>query len=109
MDPLNLFSLKSEAVSVHRPPIPPLPLVLSRLAPPARAARAPQFPLPISWGSQSHFLPFSNAQNILKMVEHSLKHKHTYNVNLFPESIVDSHTGCDEGRLRPPYKSLEQS
>lgn len=75
----------------------------------SRAARAPGFPLPISWGSQSSFLLFSDVQNILKMVEHSLKkHKHTPPMStFFPESIVDSQTGCDEERLRPPYKSLD--
>lgn len=75
----------------------------------SRAARAPGFPFPISWGSRSSFLLFSDVQNILKMVEHSLKtHKHTPPMStFFPESIVDSHTGCDEERLRPPYKSLD--
>lgn len=73
----------------------------------SRAARAPGFPLPISWGSQSSFLLFSNVQNILKMVEHSLQ-KHTPPVStLFPESNVDSHTGCDEEHIRPPPESSD--
>lgn len=36
----------------------------------AREVEAPGFPLPISWGSQSHFLLFSQTQSFLKMVEH---------------------------------------
>lgn len=35
-----------------------------------REVEAPEFPLPISWGSQSHFRLFSQTQSILTMVEH---------------------------------------
>lgn len=66
--------------------------------------------------SPSHFLgkpeqlpAIQRRTEHLKMVEHSpKKHKHTPPMSaFFPESIVDSHTGCDEERLHPPYKSFD--
>lgn len=101
--PSNQMSIEGQRPSILLPsPICPESSCLSR------AARAPGFPLPISWGSQSSFLLFSDVQNILKMVEHSLKtHKHTPPMStFFPESIVDSHTGCEEC-LHPPYKPFK--
>lgn len=59
----------------------------------AREVETPGFPLSISWGSQSHFLLFSQTQSFLKMVEHSHTklaahtgeaQTHTPDVHLFP-------------------------
>lgn len=53
---------------------PPLPLLRCREASCGSSAavevEALGFPFPISWGSQSHFLLFSQTQSFLKMVEH---------------------------------------
>ncbi len=62
----------SISLSVCPPPFPPsFPSCESSCgSSAAREVEAPRFPLPISWGSQSHFLLFSQTQSFLKTVEH---------------------------------------
>lgn len=75
--PPNLFFHKNQRWHSERQFVPfclpSIPLVLYREASCGSSAagevETPGFPLPISWGSQSHFLLFSQTQSFLKMVE----------------------------------------
>lgn len=75
--PSNLFFQKNQRWHSERRFVPfclpSIPLVLYREASCGSSAagevKTPGFPLPISWGSQSHFLLFSQTQSFLKMVE----------------------------------------
>lgn len=75
--PPNLFFHKNQRWHRERRFVPfclpSIPLVLYREASCGSSAagevETPGFPLPISWGSQSHFLLFSQTQSFLKMVE----------------------------------------
>lgn len=93
---------------VHPPPCPPSLCPVSRLVAPVHPEGSElRVSSLISWGSQSHFLLFSQTQSFLKMDTHTLTWKKsrrthrrckytTSGVQTFPVFVAESHMGNED-------------